>query len=313
MTSDRTSPMSARPGERVAVVAHERKLDAGAAAELRQALTDEGFEVSWMSVPKGSAATRATERALRHGAQQVVVAGGDGTVRAAVHALAGTGVPLAVVPAGTANLFAGALGVPSDPAAIAAAMRAGVTRPLDTARCNGMAFGVMAGTGLDAAMIDLADEAKERLGTLAYVRAGVREARRREPFQARVKVDGELLFEGAATCVLVANIGSLKGGVDAFPAAEPDDGVLDVAVVTAAGLREWGSLMLGAVRRDPTRSGHVHLARGTRIKVKLDRRHRFELDGGTKGRSDRLDVRIVPDSLRVVVEPGTSAASDSVA
>ena len=196
-------------------------------------------------------------------------------------------------------------------ASIAAAMRVGCTRSLDTARCNGMAFAVMAGTGLDAAMIDLADEAKERLGTLAYVRAGVREARRRAPFGASVKVDGELLFEGSATCVLVGNIGTLKGGVDAFPAAEPDDGMLDVAVVTAEGLREWGSLMLGAVRHDPARSGHVHLTRGTRIKVKLDRRHRFELDGGTKGRTDRLRMRIVPDSLRVVVEPGTIVAPET--
>jgi YegS/Rv2252/BmrU family lipid kinase len=248
----------------------------------------------------------------------VVVCGGDGTVRAAIQALAGTEVPLAVLPTGTANLFAGALHLPTDPVEIAAMMRGGSVRRLDTARCNDLAFAIMAGTGLDAAMIDAADDAKERLGTLAYVRAGVREARQRAPFDARVTVDGELLFEGAATCVLVANIGSLKGGVDAFPAASPDDGVLDVAVVTAAGLREWGSLMLSTIRGKQGGSGHVHMARGARIKVRLAERHRFELDGGMKGRSKRLDLRVVPSSLWVVAPLGvghdsSGTGSDGVA
>ena len=193
-------------------------------------------------------------------------------------------------------------------------MRGGATRRLDTARCNDLAFAIMAGTGLDAAMIDAADDAKERLGTVAYVRAGWREARQREPFEVSVTVDGNLLFEGSATCVLTANIGSLKGGLDAFPAASPEDGLLDVAVVTAAGLRAWGSLMLSAVRGTQADSDHVHLARGARIKVKLADRHRFELDGGMKGRARRLDVRVVPASLSVVVPDagtGTDARTDA--
>ncbi len=291
------------PGDRVAVVSYDEKYDASLGGELRQALADQGFDVAWTSIRKGSAATKATAAALEGGADRVVVCGGDGTVRAAIQALAGTEVPLAVLPTGTANLFAGALHLSTDPVAIAAAMRAGSVRRLDTARCNDLAFAIMAGTGLDAAMIDAADNEKERLGTLAYVRAGVREARQREAFETRVTVDGEPLFEGAATCVLVANIGSLKGGVDAFPAASADDGVLDVAVVTASGLREWGSLMLSAIRGRQGGSGHVHMARGARVKVRLAERHRFELDGGMKGRSKRLDIRVVPQSLWVTVPP----------
>ncbi|MFN8021268.1 MAG: YegS/Rv2252/BmrU family lipid kinase [Acidimicrobiales bacterium] len=287
--------------DRVAVIAHERKLDPALGGHLRQALADQGFEVRWCAIRKGSAATKAAKAALADGAGRIVVAGGDGTVRAGVQALAGTDVPLAVVPAGTANLFATALHLPSDPDEIARALRHGATRRLDTATCNGLSFAVMAGTGFDAAMIDAADDAKERLGTLAYVRAGVREARHREPFEVRVTVDGHGLYEGTATCVLVANIGSLKGGIDAFPAASPEDGELDVAVVTATGLREWGSLMLSAMRRKQGASGHVHLARGRRIKVRLAERHRFELDGGSKGRASKLDLRAVPASLSVVV------------
>lgn len=297
----------------VAVVANDRKLPSSTANALRSALEDQGIQVAWHTIHKGSAATKATSAAVAAGAGQVIVAGGDGTVRAAIQAVAGTDTPLAVLPAGTANLFATALHLPSDPVEIVAALRAGATRRLDTARCNDLAFAIMAGTGLDAGMIDAADDSKERLGTVAYVRAGLREARHREPFDVRVTVDGNLLFEGSATCVLTANIGSLKGGVDAFPMASPEDGLLDVAVVTAAGLRAWGSLMLSAVRGNQADSDHVHLARGSRIKVKLAERHRYELDGGMKGTARRLDIRVVPASLSVVVPAGTDAAGTDAA
>jgi YegS/Rv2252/BmrU family lipid kinase len=310
-TSNRTSTTTsvpddtpARPGAlggRVAVIAHVAKFSASDGGLLRRALTDEGFDVAWTSIQKGSAATAATSAALDDGADRIVVCGGDGTVRAAIQTLAGTDVPLAVVPSGTANLFAGALDLATGPADVVAAMRGGRVRRIDTARCNDLSFAIMAGTGLDAGMIDAADDSKERIGTLAYIRAGVREARHREPFRVRVTVDGQRLYKGDATCVLVANIGSLKGGVDAFPEASPDDGVLDVAVVTATGLREWGALMVSAVRRKHVDSGHVHLTQGSRIEVSLEDKHRFELDGGMKGKVRSLDIRVVPASLSVVI------------
>jgi YegS/Rv2252/BmrU family lipid kinase len=295
------------PLGRVGVIAHADKLSSTDGGALRRALADEGFTVTWTSISKGSAATAATQAALDDGVDKVVVCGGDGTVRAAIQALAGTDVPMAVLPSGTANLFAGALNLATDPVEVATALRVGSLRRIDTARCNDLAFAIMAGTGLDAGMIDASDDSKERLGTLAYVRAGIREARHRDPFAVRVAVDGQSLYTGDATCVLVANIGSLKGGVDAFPDASPDDGLLDVAVVTAAGLREWTALMVSAVRRTQADSGHVHLAQGARVEVSLEGKHRIELDGGTKGRVRTLDIRVVPDSLSVVVPADTVA------
>ena len=286
--------------QKLAVIAHRDKVSTRAAGVLRACLADVGFEkVSWTSIDRGRAATPAARRAVEKGASRVLVAGGDGTVRAAIQALAGTGVPLAVFPAGTANLFAGALGLPTAPTDVAAAVRSGVTRSIDTARCNEYTFAVMAGTGLDAMMIDDADDAKDRLGTLAYVRAGIHAARHREPFHARVRVDGEDVFEGDATCVLVGNMGELKAGVSAFPDARPDDGLLDVAVVTARGVREWGSVMISAVRQRQSVSGHAHLVQGTTVDVRLDEKHRLEVDGGSKGRAKRLRFTIDPGSLEV--------------
>jgi diacylglycerol kinase family enzyme len=208
---------------------------------------------------------------------------------------------LGVLPAGTANLFAGALHLPTNPEDVARAVAAGNTRVIDTAMCNDLAFAVMAGTGLDAAMIEGAEDSKERLGTIAYVRAGVSEARNRKPFDVKVKVDGEVCFKGEATCVLIGNLGTLKGGMEAFPDAAPDDGLLDVAIVTATGLRQWGSLVWSTAMQRQSSSRHVQFAQGAQVKVKMPKSHDFELDGGTKGSAKVLDYRIVPSSLHVTI------------
>ena len=146
-------------------------------------------------------------------------------------------------------------------------------------------------------MIDAADDAKEQLGTLAYVRAGLHQARTREPFQARVTVDEELFFEGRATCVLVGNVGTLKGGVQAFPDASVTDGVLDLAVLTAAGIREWAGVMVAALRQRQNVAAHTQMGKGRQIVVELDGKHRFQLDGGMKGRTKRLELEVRPQSL----------------
>jgi diacylglycerol kinase (ATP) len=236
----------------------------------------------------------------------VLACGGDGTVRAAAEGVVGTKCALAVVPAGTANLFAGALDLPSDPAETVKLIDAGERRTIDTGTCNGMTFAVMAGTGFDAAMIDAADDAKEHLGTVAYVRAGVKQARTREPFKARVTVDGELFFDGPATCVLVGNVGTLKGGVEAFPEASVTDGILDLAVLTAAGMREWAGVMVAALRHRQHLAAHAQMGKGHEIVVELDGKHRFELDGGMKGLTKRLEVAVRPQSL-VLCAPAPAA------
>lgn len=295
-----TTTTDTAPAPRVAVVANTEKLRSRAAKQLRAALHDAGDDgVPWIEITKGPAAAKATRKAMKTGAGVVLVCGGDGTVRAAAEALVDSGVALAVVPTGTANLFAGAFDLPSDPQAVVELINSGNRRTIDTGECNGQTFAVMAGTGFDAGMLDAADDHKERLGTLAYVRSSVHEARTREAFAAKITVDGVRFFEGAATCVLVGNIGTLKAGLQAFPDASVTDGVLDVAVITAAGMREWAALMVDAVRRRQRTSAHVHLGRGAEISVEMDAKHRFELDGGTKGTTRRLQVSARPQSLLI--------------
>ena len=100
---------------KVAVVAHAEKMLDGGLPELRRVLEGEGVrEPLWYEVPKARKASEQVERALDEGAQLVFAWGGDGTVRRCVDVLSGTEAALAVLPAGTANLFATNLGIPTD-------------------------------------------------------------------------------------------------------------------------------------------------------------------------------------------------------
>ncbi len=286
----------------IAVVEHERKVPASTRRELREALAAAGREpVSWVAVRKARKTTAAVAEAVAAGADIVVVCGGDGTVRAAAEALVDTGVAVAVVPTGTANAFARGIGLPSDPAAIVESIAVGTLRTLDTGRCNDLTFTVMAGAGLDAAMVDEADSTagKRRLGVLSYFRAGLMHARRQEPFRATITVDDAPFFDGLTTCVLVGNLGVLSAGLVAFPNASPTDGLLDVGVVTAAGLREWAGLLVEAARGRHETSAHAQLTQGASIDVRMAAEHRFELDGGLKGTSSHLRFEVRPRSLVV--------------
>jgi len=290
---------------KIAVVEHRRKMPAARRRELRAALAEHGLQpTSWIKVPKARKAKAAVATAVKDGAGTVLVCGGDGTVRAAAEALIDTGVALAVLPTGTANLFASGLELATEPAAVIEAIVGGHLLHLDTGRCNDLTFTVMAGAGLDAAMIDEADSAdgiwgKKRLGVLAYFRAGLIHARTYQPFGVELVVDGAPFFDGLATCVLVGNLGTLGRGLQAFPDASPVDGLLDVGVATAEGLQQWASLMVSTARGRHEDSPYVRLTQGKAIDVRLDGEHRFELDGGTKGIANRLQFLVLPRSLMV--------------
>ena len=282
----------------IAVVAHREKLTKSSAGDLKSALARAGLsDALWIEIKRGAAAEAAARTAIKEGADVIIACGGDGTVRAAASAVAHTDAALAVLPAGTANLFATGLDLPADPEKIVELIIRGDRRTIDTGICNDLRFNVMGGTGLDAAMIAQADDAKDTLGTWAYVRAGVKEARTGHSVGAKISVDGSAFFEGDVSCVLIGNLGRLKGGFIAFPDASPTDALLDVAVLTATGLREWASVMVSAVRGKQETSAHVHIGTGAKIRVRLEKKQRFELDGGDKGRTRKLHFDVDPSSL----------------
>ena len=291
----------------IAVVAHSDKQLGGGLQELRAALARRGADPQlWYEVDKSKRAPKRVRKALDGGADLVFVWGGDGMVQRCADVLADSGVPLAVVPAGTANLLARNLGIPRDIERAVDIGLGGVRRTLDLGRVNGERFAVMAGAGFDAAMIrDVDGSAKERLGRLSYVWSGARQLRR-DATRGRVKIDGERVYEGPIACVLVGNVGSLFGGVTVFRDAEPDDGCLEVAVVTAGSGRDWLRTLWRTARGTPESSPFVRMYRGRSVRARFERAVPYELDGGHRGSTDRLRVDIEPRALVVCVD-GTGA------
>jgi diacylglycerol kinase (ATP) len=242
--------------------------------------------------------------ALTAGAGLVVAAGGDGTVRACAQALAGTGVPLAIVPLGTANLAARALAVPGRlPAALATGFR-GHDRRIDLADADGTPFVAMAGMGLDAEVVGGTSRLlKQRLGWAAYAMSGVGHLAGR-PREFTVRLDGGPPFTVLARSVVVGNAGLLPGGFRLLPRARLDDGVLDVGVLAASSALDWARVAQVVLTsgRD-TRQLERHRARTVEIRAAADVPR--EIDGEIVSPGRGLTVTVQPGALVVrVPRPG---------
>ena len=287
----------------VAVVAHAGKTLGGGLPELRRVLEAAGIaDPFWCEVPKSRKAPAQVRRALDDGAELIVAWGGDGMVQRCVDVLAGSEVALAIIPAGTANLFATNLGIPSDIEGAVAVGLHGARRRVDLGRFNGERFAVMAGAGFDAAMIrDAADGSlKERLGRVAYVWTGS-ENLRSKPFRADIEVDGANWYKGKASCILFGNVGKLVGGVEAFEDARPDDGKLELGIVTAEGLLEWGRMIARAAVGPVDKSPLAQTTKARSVKVKLNRKVLYELDGGDRTKVKAFKVKVEPGAVTVCV------------
>ena len=291
--------------KRVAVIAHAGKSIGGGLEELREVLEQAGVsDPLWSEVPKSRYAPKRVKKALKDGAETIFVWGGDGMVQRCVDAMAGSDVRLAIIPAGTANLFASNLGIPDDIAEAVQVGLNGTERTLDVGKMNGERFAVMAGAGLDARMIKDADGGpKDRFGRLAYIWAASKNLRV-EPFKARVEVNGDLWYKGDASCLLIGNVGALFGGVEAFESARPDDGELEVGITHAESLGQWARTIARTAVGSAGQSPFVQVTKAKRIDVEFNRKVLYELDGGERDEVKRLKVKVEPDAivLRVPVE-----------
>jgi diacylglycerol kinase (ATP) len=287
---------------KVAVIAHAGKTFGGGLLELRRELARQGIaDPFWLEVPKSKAAPSKVRRALAGGAELIFVWGGDGTVQRCIDVVAGSDAALAILPAGTANLLATNLDIPQDIERDVAIGLHGERRKLDVGRFNGERFGVMAGAGFDASMIQGADGGlKDRFGRVAYVWTGSRSLRAK-PFRAKIAIDGSSWYSGAASCILVGNVGRLFAGVEVFEDARPDDGRLEIGVVNADGITDWVRALARTAVGQADKSPLVRATSAKKIKVELDRKVLYEVDGGDRAKVKRFKIRVEPKAVTVCV------------
>lgn len=256
---------------------------------------------AWYDTTEDDPGRGQTERALKEGADLVLACGGDGTVRACASALAGGHVPLALLPAGTGNLLARNLGIPADLAEAAKVAANGTLRRIDVPALDGDPFLVMGGSGFDALLFERTSETlKSRLGWAAYAVAGVRAIRSAVPAVVSLDIDGHT-HEVTCIGVLVGNVGTLTGGMQLLPEAEPDDGLLDVAVLTPMRLRHWAGLASNIVAGRRPKPWQLQTHRGRRIVVDWPTPVPVELDGDLQDPATRLEFTLAPSALKVCV------------
>jgi diacylglycerol kinase family enzyme len=256
--------------------------------------------------------TGQTRAAVEAGSALVVAVGGDGTVRACAEALAGGSVPLAIVPAGSANLTARALGIPSRLEPALAVAFGGRNRAIDLGSADGAVFVAMAGIGLDAAVVGAAHGLAKRLaGWPAYAVAATGQLLRR-PVTFTIQIDGDKPLTRRARCVTVGNSGALPGGFAIMPDARPDDGRLDVVVLAPAGVLGWadvGYRVARGSRRDDTQLERYQ-ASTVEITAEGPGLPR-QLDGEIVERSGSLSVRVLPGALLVRVPAASRSPTGS--
>ena len=273
--------------------------------ELRVTIEDTLAEAGWPAplwfetTPEDPGAGQA-RRAVAEGAEVVFVSGGDGTVRSCVEGLAGTETALAVLPAGTGNLLASNLGLPDDPTE---GVRLAIERGrhlLDIGEVDGQAFTVMAGMGFDAKLLqDASTTLKARIGPPAYVLSALKHLRDR-PMRVEIRIDDDPPLHRRARTVVIGNVGRLQGGVRLLADAEPDNGQLDVAILTPRHLSHWVALAWGILRQRE-RVPRIEVLRGSRISVTSDREQPCELDGDAIEPRRTLAVTARPAALWLCV------------
>jgi diacylglycerol kinase family enzyme len=281
----------------------------------------------WLRTEVDDSGTAQARQAVADRVDVVLVAGGDGTVRAVAEGLRGSGVALTLLPAGTGNVLARNLDISVMQLATSVQTAfTGVDRAIDMGvieleRADHSrethAFVALAGLGLDAKMIaNTRPELKRRVGWLAYVDAIARSMRDSDKIRMRYRLDGGEERVMSVHTILVGNVGLLPGNVLLLPDAEVDDGLFDIVTLRPEGLAGWAQIWLkitwenGVLHRSSVGRRLAGLSRevrtlrylrGRRISVRLDRAEDFELDGDDFGLVLAFDAYVDPASLIIRV------------
>ncbi|MEY2848636.1 MAG: hypothetical protein RI885_1301 [Actinomycetota bacterium] len=328
LTEERQSDRSTSGGV-AAVVYNPIKVDLDLLkASVAAAEQTAGWSTSlWFETSKEDAGQKVTAEALAQGADVVMAAGGDGTVRAVAEALRGSDVAIALLPSGTGNLLARNLDLTLDDLdqSVSTAF-IGEDRPIDVGLVEierpdrakeKFVFVVMAGLGLDAQMIANTDpELKKRFGWFAYVDAIRKSLRDSKSIGIRYSIDGEPNRSARVHTLLVGNCGSLPGNILLLPDAAVDDGILDIVALRPEGLVGWVQVWVkivwenGVLRRSQVGRKIMGMTKevrtlrylkGSKLVIRLDRAEEFELDGDSFGEIVAARISVEQHGLIVKV------------
>ena len=307
--------------KRIGIVWNPTKIDEGALRDAVSAAFDDDVEVLWWETAEDDPGRAMALAAVEAACDILVAVGGDGTVRTVAEVLAGVdqAPQLGIVPQGTGNLLARNLGIPlgSIPKALAR-ITAGEHREIDMGWVRvgdedaETGFLVMIGFGLDAHMLAETDDGlKDRAGWLAYVEAMGRAFTAAQNVEFALSLDGGDEQSMSGHTLLIGNCGAIQGGLTLLPDAVPDDGQLDLLLVSAENAVQWAQTvrtivwdngirrLIGGADETVSIDAAQHLT-GAAARVRMDGPVPFEIDGEEAGEVAAFEVRVQPGALRIL-------------
>jgi YegS/Rv2252/BmrU family lipid kinase len=273
--------------KKLAVILNPIKIDdAGQFRTLVEALaTDSGFaSVAWWETTIEDTGYGMAHEAAISGSDVVLAIGGDGTIRAVCEELAGTGIPVGIVPAGTGNLLARNLGIPLYLRSAVDVALNGQDRAIDMVEVSGdkmedATFLVMAGLGFDAAIMEGVNEnIKAKVGWLAYVWSGLK-SMMFPAIRFEVSVDGAAFTRHRARTLVIGNVGFLQAGMPLIPDAAIDDGKLDVVLLYPRRFVSWLPLAVRVLTRNKRTDETITRMTGREVVVRTSVDAPRQLDG----------------------------------
>jgi diacylglycerol kinase (ATP) len=295
---------------RICLIVNPNAGSADAGTALRDA-ADRDPEVTVRETKAAGDGTRLAKEAAQEGFDIVVAAGGDGTVNEVVNGLAALPLKarLGIVPLGTGNDLPRTLAVPDDPLEAFALLRTGRERTIDLMRVRTGGrelYGANVGAGGFTGQMNeaMTDEIKDRWGPLAYLRGAVTVLPDLTRYRTRVRYDGAAWEDVHAMNIVVANARTAGGGTVVAPLANPEDGLLDVVVVSGrAGAVELAGVAARLLAGNYLESDAVTHRRARRVEIQSEPGMAFNVDGELLS-DEPITFTVVPQALRVIVGDG---------
>lgn len=270
-----------------------------------------GWDVDIVQTKGGNSITRLAKRAAVMGIDTVFIAGGDGSLHKAAEGLLGSQTALAVLPSGTANVFAQELGLPSlswtNPTALEISVKKllnGTVRTMDVGICQGIPFLLWSGAGFDAFVVHHLEPRsrwQKQFPTTQYAANAAWLARSWTGMDLKIWVDGEKI-DGTYLVVLVTNIHLYAGGIaELSPKARIDDGKIDLWLFSGDTLQETLQHIFDLAAGRHVNSENTSYFSCEEIKIKSSKDLFLQLDGEPIPPSKTVNISISPLSLKVMV------------
>lgn len=246
-------------------------------------------------------AEQLAEKAIAQGAEGIVASGGDGTVSAVAGKLVNTGIPLGIIPRGTANAIAAAFGISDDIDGACDTILSGIPRNVDVGICNGKPLLLLAGIGLEANVIEQANrQLKDKLGTAAYILSAFQQVREIGRFHVELETDDRIISVDASG-ITVANVAPATSVLAQGPAdVVPFDGLLDVTIFapegTGGAIAASYNLFQTAMNKRSSKREDIGYFRCSALTIKTDSPQKVVLDGEMEGETP-IEIRCIHKGL----------------